>query len=229
MLAYITVGARIILASDLAEALQSMKDPPPSALALRPDSAKRLLETSSPSLQKLATSLRYVETGSAPLEEAMFESLRRLLPKTLIHPSCNLTQAQAAFLEASPDGSFNRIGGLPPTLSLTIVDELRREVPPGQSGRILIKGPGLMKGLWGQSNHQNALLAQAGYCTGDKGTADERGEVTLLGRAHLQPALPKSADERVSLQTLKAAAQFAARGESGRAKSETRQLLVQQA
>jgi long-chain acyl-CoA synthetase len=182
MLAYIMAGARIILASDLDQALQCIKDQSPSALALRTDSMKLLLEKSSPSLQDLAGSFRYVEIGSAPLEEGKFESLRRLLPNTLIHPSCNLTEAQAAFLNTGPDGSLNRIGRLPPTLSLTLVDEHRRPVPPGQPGRILLKGPGLMKGFWGQSSHQFAMLVVNGYCTGERATTDKRGEIVLLGR-----------------------------------------------
>jgi len=182
MLACVMAGARILLASDLDQAVKLVKDQLPSALALRPDSAKRLLEKPPPVLQKLAASLRYVEMGSEPLDEGMFESLRRLLPNTLIHSSCNLTEAQAAFLKAGPDGSLNRIGRLPPTLSLRIVDEDRREVSPGQPGRILLKGPGLMKGFSGQSEHQLALLIQDGYCTADRAAADKHGEVTLLGR-----------------------------------------------
>jgi excisionase family DNA binding protein len=182
MLAYVRAGARIILASDLDQGLKLLKDQPPSALALRPDSVKPLLEGSSPPLQELAASLRYVEIGSALLEEGRFESLRRLLPNTPIHASCNLTEAQAAFLKAGPDGLLNRISRLPPTLSLSIVDEHRREVPPGQSGRILLKGSGLMKGFWGQSEHQTALHFLGGYCNGCRAATDKRGEVILLGR-----------------------------------------------
>ena len=140
------------------------------------------LAKSSPLLQKLAGSLRYIEIGAEPLTDGKFESLRRLLPNTLIHPSCNLTEAQAVFLKAGPDASLNRIGRLPPTLSLSIVDELRREITPGRSGRILLKGPGLMRGFWGQSEHKIALFRHDGYCTGDRAVADKNGEVSLLGR-----------------------------------------------
>jgi 2,3-dihydroxybenzoate-AMP ligase len=182
ILAYVMAGARILLAPDLPQVLQLVKDHPPSALALRPGSVKLPLAKSSPLLEKLAGSLRYIEIGAEPLADGKFEALRRLLPNTLIHPSCNLTEAQAGFLKAGPDGSLNRIGRLPPTLSLSLVDELQREVTPGRSGRILLKGPGLMRGFWGQSEHKIASFHHDGYCTADRAVADKNGEVTLLGR-----------------------------------------------
>ncbi|MGD0412523.1 MAG: AMP-binding protein [Verrucomicrobiota bacterium] len=308
ILAYVMAGARIILASNLGQAVKLMKDRLPSALALRPGSVKLLLEKPSLPSQKLAGSLRYVEIGSAPLEEGEFESLRRLLPNTLIHASCNLTEAQPAFLQAGPDGSLNRIGRLPPTLSLTIVDEQRREAPPGQSGRVLLKGPGLMKGFWGQSEHEMAMLILEGYCPGDRAATDKRGEVILLARMeetlsirghkinpaeveavlrrhvsvadcavvglldaaggfetrvhafvvpnskgamlterdlkaycrvflpssqvpariHFQASLPKSEEGRISLRTLKGAAQVAGQGQLRKVKSEIPRILVPQ-
>lgn len=182
LLAFVMAGARIILASDLHQAVKLMKDQRPSALALQPDGVKLLLEKFAPALQKLAGCLRYVEIGSAPLAEGKFDSLRRLLPKTLIHLSCNLTEAQSGFLGVGPDGLLNRICRVAPTLKLQIVDEQRSEVRPGQSGQILLKGPGLMKGFWGQSEHEMRMFNMEGYCSGDRAIADQRGEVTLLGR-----------------------------------------------
>jgi acyl-coenzyme A synthetase/AMP-(fatty) acid ligase len=285
-----------------------MKDQRPSALALRSDGAKRLLEKSSPALQELAGSLRYVEIGAAPLEEGKFDSLRRLLPNTLIHLSCNLTEAQAAFLQTGADGSLNRISRLPPTLALRIAGEQGRELPPGRPGRILLQGPGLMQGFWGQSEHEMAMLKKDGYCSGDRAMTDQRGEVTLLGRGeetlnirgqkinpaeveavlrrhtgvaecavlglldaaggfatkqhafvvptakgallterdlkaycraflpsakvpariHVQPALPKSQDGRISLDILKAAAQVAGHSEPANVEGELPQFLVPQ-
>jgi excisionase family DNA binding protein len=181
MLASVMAGARIILASDLDQAVKSSKDERPTGLALRPGEVKLLLEKFAPTLQKLAGSLRYVEIGSAPLQEGKFESLRRFLPQAFITVSCNLTEAQAGFLSAGDDGALNGIGRVTPTLKLHIVDEQRREVRPGQPGRILWKGPGLMKGFWGQSEHEMASLKADGYCTADRAMTNQRGEITLLG------------------------------------------------
>ena len=182
MLAYVMAGAQIILASDVGQAVKLMKDQRPTALALRPGEVKLLVDEFSPALRKLAGSLRYVEIGSAPLAEGRFESLRRLLPETPIHLNCNLTEAQACFLGAGADGLLNRILRLAPTLALSVVDQQRQEARPGQSGRIVLKGPGLMKGFWGQSEAEMALLKMDGYCSGDRAMTDLNSEVTLLGR-----------------------------------------------
>jgi len=182
ILAYVMAGAQIVLASDVGQAVKLMKDQRPSALALRPEEVKLLLNEFSPALRRLAGTLRYVEIGSAPLEEGRFESLRDLLPETRIHVSCNLTEAQAGYLGAGADGSLNRIRRLAPTLALSIVDEQRQEARPGQSGRILLTGSGLMKGFWGQSEAEMGLLKLDGYCSGDRGMSGPGGEVTLLGR-----------------------------------------------
>jgi acyl-CoA synthetase (AMP-forming)/AMP-acid ligase II len=306
MLAYVMAGARIILAPDLGQAVKLMKDQRPSALALRPGEVKLLVERYSPALQKLAGSLRYVEIGCAPPEEDRVESLRRLLPETPIHLSCNLTEAQAVYLGAGAGGSLNRIRRLAPTLALSIVDEQRQEARPGQSGMILLKGAGLMKGFWGQSDDEMALLKTEGYCSGDRARAERSGEVTLLGRTeetlhirghevnpaeveavlrrhvmvaecavtgmldaaggfepklhafvaptakgalvterdlkafcraflpsykvpariHFQASLPKSADGRISRESLKAAAHGAAQSAVGKGKREMVQLLT---
>ena len=183
MLAYVMAGAQIIVSSDTSQAVRLVKDQRPTALTLRPGEVKRLVDEFSPALQKLAGSLRYVEIGSAPLEEGRFESLRRLLPETPIHLSRNLTEAQACFLGAGADGSLNRIRRVPPTLAFSIVDDQKQEARPGQSGRIWLKGPGLMKGFWGQSETEMAALKMDGYCSGDRAMKDKLGEVTLLGGA----------------------------------------------
>jgi long-chain acyl-CoA synthetase len=178
MLAGILAGARILVASDLDGAVKLMKGQLPTALTLQPDQVKSLLAKFSPALQKLAGTLRHVEIGAGPLEEKHIESLRRLLPRTLIHRSRNLTEAQGGFF--GPGGSQKGSCRTASSLKLRIVDEHGRQVPPGHAGRVLLKGPGLMKGFWGQSDHEMAMLNLHGYCNGDRAVADERGGVTLL-------------------------------------------------
>jgi excisionase family DNA binding protein len=304
MLAGVLAGARILLASDLDGAVKAMKGQLPTALTLRPDQVKPLLEKFSAALQKLAGTLRHVQIAAGPLEEKNIESLRRLLPRTMIHRSRNLTEAHCGFF--GPGGSENGVCRTAPTLKLRVVDEYGRHVPAGHAGRVMLNGPGLMKGFWGQSEHEMAMLNLHGYCNGDWAVADEHGGVTLLERteetlqirgqkvnpaeieavlrrhdgvaecavtglleangkletalhafvaptargtllserdlktycrAFLQPhkvpvrihfhaSLPKSADGRVLRETLKAAAQFAADGELGKAQSGFSEFLI---
>jgi acyl-coenzyme A synthetase/AMP-(fatty) acid ligase len=182
MLAYVRAGARIILASTLDQAVKLMKDQRPTALALQPAQIKSLLEKCSPAFQKLAGSLRYVKIGAGPLEPGKLDSLRRLLPRTLILLSRNPTEAQSGFLKTRPTGSLNELCPEAPALALRIADEHQRQAPPGQSDRILLTGPGMRNGSWGQSEHEMALLIMDGYFSGDRAVAGKPGGVTLLGR-----------------------------------------------
>ena len=38
-----------------------------------------------------------------------------------------------------------------------------------------------MKGFWGQSEYEIAMLKEDGYCTADRAMTNRRGEITLLG------------------------------------------------
>jgi len=181
-LAYALAGARIILASNLDQS-KALKGWRPTALALRPGQVRPLLEKSPRVLKELAGSLRYVEIGSGSLDDASMESLRRLLPRTLVHLSCNLTEAQSCFLGPGSNGTPNGSCRVAPTLALRVVDEHGRPATPGQAGRIQLKGPGLMKGFWGQSEYEMAALGMNGYSSGERAMTDKSGGVILLGRA----------------------------------------------
>lgn len=180
VLACVWTGARILLASDLEHALKLLKNQTPTALTLRPFQVKALLEKHSPAVQRLAGTLRFLQIGSGPIEDECIESLRRLLPRTLIHRNRNLTEAHSVFF--GPGTSGSQIGSFrtAPALALSIVDEHGRRLPAGQAGRIVLKGPGLMKGFWGQSEHEMEALGRQGYCSGERAVAEPDGGVRLL-------------------------------------------------
>jgi excisionase family DNA binding protein len=182
ILAYVLAGARILLASDIYQALKLMRDHRPSAAVLVPAGVNILLDHFPGVLEQLSPSLRYLEIGSAPLAAERFNHLRQLMPSTLIHLPYGLTEARVGFLKAGADGLLNRVAKTAPNLELRIIDEHGAALPPGQTGEILLRGPGLMKGYWGQSEKDIAALKAEGFRTGDMGMIDERGDVALLGR-----------------------------------------------
>jgi long-chain acyl-CoA synthetase len=180
LLAAVWVGARIVLASDLDAAVKTMKRQLPTAMTLLPAQVAPLLEKYSSWLPKLAASLRFVQIASGPVEDKTIASLQHLLPRTLIHRSVNLTEAHSGFLGSGPNGSPTGPCRTASTLALRIVDDRGRQLPPGQSGHILLKGPGLMKGFWGQSDHEMKVLNLRGYCSGRMAVADRDGAMRLL-------------------------------------------------
>jgi long-chain acyl-CoA synthetase len=182
ILTYIMAGAPILLATDIYQALKLMRDHRPSAAVLVPAGVNILIDHFVTVLQELAPSLRYLEIGSAPLGADRFNHLRRLLPSTFIHLPYGLTEARVGFLKAGSDGMLNRIAKVATGLELQLVDEQGSKVSQGQSGEILLKGRGLMKGYWGQSEPEIASLKEQGFRTGDMGVIDEQGDIALIGR-----------------------------------------------
>lgn len=59
--------------------------------------------------------------------------------------------------------------------------DLKQELPPGETGQILVATPSLMKGYWQQCD-LGAFAPGQTYATGDLGFMDERGCLHLVGR-----------------------------------------------
>ena len=69
-----------------------------------------------------------------------------------------------------------------PEVDLRIVDDQDRDVPLGQPGQILVRGPEMFKGYLNMPEATAAALKDGWYHTGDLGCFDERGCVYFLGR-----------------------------------------------
>ena len=79
-----------------------------------------------------------------------------------------------------PEGSI----GLPlPNTEARIVDDLGRDVEPGTSGELLIRGPQVMKGYWNHAEETQKVLCSEGWLkTGDIAKMDEQGFFYIVDR-----------------------------------------------
>ncbi|MHB9097837.1 MAG: class I adenylate-forming enzyme family protein [Syntrophales bacterium] len=65
---------------------------------------------------------------------------------------------------------------------LRIVDEKGRDVAPGESGEIIVKGPNVFSGYWNKPAETAAAMRGGWFYTGDMGRRDEEGFITIVGR-----------------------------------------------
>ena len=69
-----------------------------------------------------------------------------------------------------------------PGLAMKLVDDDGREVPQGETGEIIVKGPGVMKGYWNKPKETAETLRDGWLHTGDLGRLDEDRELYIVGR-----------------------------------------------
>jgi long-chain acyl-CoA synthetase len=74
--------------------------------------------------------------------------------------------------------------GLPlPSTELTLLDDEGRELPPGSTGELAIRGPQVMAGYWQRPDETAKVMTAEGWLrSGDIGTVDERGCFRIVDR-----------------------------------------------
>jgi acyl-CoA synthetase (AMP-forming)/AMP-acid ligase II len=66
--------------------------------------------------------------------------------------------------------------------AIRIVDHEERDLPDGQEGEILARGPGMMLGYVDEAQTREAITADGYFRTGDLGVRTEEGAITVTGR-----------------------------------------------
>ena len=73
--------------------------------------------------------------------------------------------------------------GLPvPSTEIRLVDDAGQEVPWGQPGELLVKGPQVMLGYWQRPEATDEVLKEGWLSTGDIVTVDEQGFLRIVDR-----------------------------------------------
>ena len=73
--------------------------------------------------------------------------------------------------------------GLPlPDIEVKIFDDHGRELPPGQLGEIVVRGPNVMRGYYNQPEETAASLRDHWLHTGDMGRKDADGYIYIVDR-----------------------------------------------
>ena len=132
----------------------------------------------------LFTSLRYVVSGGSTISVEIQEKFKKLIPNATMHDGYGLTECISQGGAVTPLGGY-RSGyvGVPYINDLNVVDpEKEQEMPPGEQGEIVLRGPCLMLGYWQRPEETKKSFKNGWFYTGDIGSMDERGYVKISGR-----------------------------------------------
>lgn len=128
--------------------------------------------------------LKWVNSGGAPLNT---EIAKRWQARTgsVIREGFGLTETSPVVVASTAFTPYKEgfIGKAVPDTEMKIVDDEGRELPAGEAGELLIRGPQVMEGYWQRPEETEAVFSADGWLkTGDVGVIDEEGFLKLVDR-----------------------------------------------
>ncbi|MEH6942116.1 long-chain-fatty-acid--CoA ligase [Bacillus sp. JJ722] len=123
--------------------------------------------------------------GSAPLPVEVFENFEQESGVSITE-GYGLSEATCGVIR-NPINGKRKVGsiGLPmPNTEVKIVDSStgKIEMPLGEQGEIIVKGPQVMKGYWKNQEETENVIRDGWLYTGDIGTMDSEGYFYIVGR-----------------------------------------------
>ena len=131
---------------------------------------------------KTGHSLRFILSGGAPLPRNVLAGLNNAMGVPVVEHYGSSEAAQIAVNRPPPGPSKVGTCGIPWPDTLMIVGEDGLPVRQGEQGEILLGGPTLMSGYLNAPELNSAAFVNGWFKTGDIGSLDEDGFLTLHGR-----------------------------------------------
>jgi amino acid adenylation domain-containing protein len=149
------------------------------------------------------STLRYMTNTGAALPVEHIRRLRDMFPHVTMISMFGLTECKR--VSYLPPEELDRIpssvGKAMPNCEVFVVDENGNEVPPGETGELIVKGSNVMQGYWADPEITARTYKDGQYPSGrilhsgDYFRQDERGFLYFLGR---KDDMIKSKGERIS-------------------------------
>ena len=127
--------------------------------------------------------LRLCVSGGAPLPVELLHAFEERFGALLIE-GYGPTEASPV-VSVNPIDGRRRIGsaGLPiPGVELRVVDDQSRDVPTGEVGEVLVRGPNVMLGYWQRPADTAETVRNGWLYTGDMGRLDADGYLYIVDR-----------------------------------------------
>ncbi|WP_460772817.1 fatty-acid--CoA ligase FadD5 [Microbacterium sp. GXF7504] len=138
-----------------------------------------------PSIPERDLHLRIISWGAAPASETLLRQMSDCFPKATNVAVFGQTEMSPITCALSGEDSLRKLGsvGRPiPTVQYRVVDDDMRDVPQGQVGEIIYRGPNLMKGYWRKPQETAEAFAGGWFHSGDLVRQDEEGFVWVVDR-----------------------------------------------
>ena len=139
------------------------------------------------------SSLRLIFYGSAPLAAEWIVRLMDTFPQVDVQQSYGLTETSPILTTLTPTQNRKAIAegnmellhsvGIPvPDVEIKIFDSDDKDVPTGEIGEVVVRGPNVTKGYLGLDELNKQVFRNGWFHTGDVGRLDEHNNLYLMDR-----------------------------------------------
>ncbi|MDK3074850.1 long-chain fatty acid--CoA ligase [Sedimentitalea sp. JM2-8] len=187
----IVAGTHVVIPmftpDDTLEAIQTHR---PSHVLLVPVMLQMIMQ--SPKLADTdISSVRLIAYGASPITEAALKQAFRLFPnaaftqafgQTELSPVATILAADYHVLDGPKAGKLRSAGRATRVCEIRIVDPSGTDLPTGEVGHIIVKGPITMLGYWNKPEATAEAIRDGWVYTGDAGYMDDEGFVFLMDR-----------------------------------------------
>ncbi|PLR78766.1 o-succinylbenzoate--CoA ligase [Bacillus sp. V3-13] len=130
-------------------------------------------------------SIRYIIAGGERMPESLIKNVQDIFKNAWFCDAYGLTETVSGDTFVPRDKTFEKLGsvGIPCIhLDVRVVDHNGADVPPGEVGEIVLRGPKVTKGYWKNEEATKNAIKNGWFHTGDMGRLDEDGYLYILDR-----------------------------------------------
>lgn len=139
------------------------------------------------------SSVRRMNYGSAPLDAEWIKRTMEKFPNVALQQTYGLTETSPILTTLTPEQHqlaldsgrlelLRSVGKPLVHVDLRIVDEDDNEVPSGEVGEVVVRGPNVMHGYLGLDEENARAFRNSWFHTGDMGRLDEHSNLFLVDR-----------------------------------------------
>lgn len=128
---------------------------------------------------------RLMHIGAQPVPPSLIKRWRKYFPNQAYDTNYGLSESTGPGCVHLGIDNIHKVGAIGKpgyNWQAKIVDEKGKEVPSGQTGELIVKGPGVMKGYYNNEAETKKVLKDGWLYTGDMARKDSDGFIYLVDR-----------------------------------------------